>query len=317
MANKIELKVDFTDFWPGFDKKDNFFYNLLVENFTVTISDTPDLLFYSVYTFEHLKYTNCTKILYTGENQRPDFMLCDFAFSFDYSSRNRNYRLPLYALWGDLTALINRQVNAREVLSRKEKFCCFVVSNGGCEIRNDFFNNLSKYKQVDSGGKYLNNIGAPITNKSEFIRKYKFVISFENESYPGYTTEKVYEPLLEHCVPIYWGNPLVEKDFNTNSFINCHDYPSFKEVINKIIEIDNDDEKYMQYINEPAFKDDKLNDLLKKENIVAQLDQIVTFHFNGRFKARQRLQPAYLLMKAVIQKINAAKTITKKIIRWK
>lgn len=307
MTDKIELKIDFADFWPGFDKKNNFFYNLLSQKFTVIISDKPDLLFYSVYTTEHLNYKDCTKILYTGENQRPNFRLCDFAFSFDYSEDIKNYRLPLYALWGDLTQLVDRQIDARATLNSKKKFCCFIVSNGGCEVRNNFFHELSKYKHVDSGGRFLNNIGGPVENKSEFIKEYKFVISFENESYPGYTTEKVYEPLADHCIPIYWGNPLVGQDFNTKSFINCHDFSSFSDVIDKIKEVDNNDDLYMQYLKQPVLINNELDKLLSKENVLRRLEDIVAFHADGKYETRQRIQPFYLKLKGIERKMKSAK----------
>ena len=72
----------------------------------------------------------------------------------------------------------------------------------------DFFVKLSKYKQVDSGGRTLNNIGGPVEDKMEFIKDYRFVISFENAEYPGYTTEKIIQPMFVDSIPIYWGNPL-------------------------------------------------------------------------------------------------------------
>ena len=37
-------------------------------------------------------------------------------------------------------------------------------------------------------------------------------IAFENSSFPGYTTEKIFEPMLEGSIPIYWGNPRVDED---------------------------------------------------------------------------------------------------------
>ena len=43
------IKINFTDFWGGFDKTDNYFYNLLKQNFNIEISDNPDFLFYSVF----------------------------------------------------------------------------------------------------------------------------------------------------------------------------------------------------------------------------------------------------------------------------
>ena len=45
-----------------------------------------------------------------------------------------------------------------------------------------------------------------VSNKMDFIKDYKFVISFENSSNPGYTTEKLIEPMLVNSIPIYWGN---------------------------------------------------------------------------------------------------------------
>ena len=85
----------------------------------------------------------------------------------------------------------------------------------------------------------------------EFLKPYKFNIAFENTSYPGYTTEKVMEPMVVGTLPIYWGNPLINMDFNTKSFINWHDYGSDEAVINKLIELDQNDQKYRNMLSEP------------------------------------------------------------------
>ena len=45
------------------------------------------------------------------------------------------------------------------------KFCNFVASNGNCQERNDFVSKLSKYKKVDCGGRWMNNIGYSVSNK--------------------------------------------------------------------------------------------------------------------------------------------------------
>ncbi|TSD65869.1 glycosyltransferase [Inquilinus sp. KBS0705] len=316
--SKTALKINFSAFWPGFNKTDNFFYNLLAEKYEVTISEQPDIYFYDAFDTGHIKY-NCTKVFFTGENVRPDFMLCDFAFSFDYPVTKRNYRLPLYALYHDVTTLINRPVDAEAILKSKTKFCCFLVSNAGSEIRNSFFQELSKYKQVDSGGRAFNNIGYFVDDKWAFIKDYKFVIAFENTSYPGYTTEKIYEPLINSCVPIYWGNPLVEKDFNTKAFINCHEYASFEDVIKRIIEVDNNDELYKQYLTQPVFTNNVLNDDVKKENIAARLNEIVAYHFNGKIKLHQKIRPAYFLVKNTARNLNTQfailKTIPKRVLK--
>ena len=93
-----------------------------------------------------------------------------------------------------------------------------MTSNPYSQKRIGFFKELSKYKKVDSGGKVLNNVGGCVEDKLEFIKDYKFVISFENSAHPGYTTEKIVDPLAMNCIPIYWGNPYVARDFNNKRF---------------------------------------------------------------------------------------------------
>ena len=90
---KKEVKINFIDFWPNLNKTNNYFYNLLSEYYIVKIDKNPDLIFYSCFGQEHLKY-KCKRIFFTGENIRPNFMGCDFAFSFDIVSRKNHYRLP-------------------------------------------------------------------------------------------------------------------------------------------------------------------------------------------------------------------------------
>ncbi|MGF1924715.1 MAG: glycosyltransferase family 10 domain-containing protein [Bacteroidia bacterium] len=303
------IKVKFVDFWPDFDMPNFIFYYLLTRTYKVEVSEQPDLLFYSLNGNNHTKYT-CTKIFYTGENIRPDFKDCDFAFTFDYSKNNKNYRLPLFALYDDVSKLINRKLDVEKVLKSKSKFCCFVVSNPSSKIRNDFYHNLSKLKHIDSGGRLYKNIDYEIIHKRDFIRDYKFVIAFENTSYPGYTTEKIFEPLLEDCVPIYWGNPLVANDFNTKRFINCHDFSSFEEVMKHILKVDEDDQLYLQYLSEPAFNNDELDPNLKEDRILQKLEEIVSFHQNRGVltKILQKLRPLYSYPKALYLKKIALKT---------
>ena len=303
--SKPVIKIKFTDFWPDFDLPNFMFYKLLLENYEVIISDQPDLLFYSAYGNKHSTF-KCTKVFFTAENVRPDFNACDYAFSFDHHVNKRNYRLPLYALYDDASKLINRKINAKEILKNKKKFCCFVVSNPACIIRNNFFTDFSKLKHIDSGGKLFNNMVGLIENKREFIKDYKFVIAFENSSFPGYVTEKIFEPFLENSIPIYWGDPLVGRDFNTRSFINCHDFASFGDVMNHVLEIDADDEKYMQYLKEPVFKNDELNEFVKKDNIVKRLNYIIAYNNSKSFKLKkyQEIRPVYCFFKEQIEKIK-------------
>lgn len=92
-----------------------------------------------------------------------------------------------------------------------------------------------------------------VQGKMDFISNYKFTIAFENNIFRGYTTEKLYQPFQVNSIPIYSGNPDVLEDYNPKAFINVADYKNFDEVIEKVIELDNNDELYMQMLREPVY----------------------------------------------------------------
>ena len=269
-----KIKVNFVDFWPGFNATDNYFYNLLKKNFCVEISDKPDYLFFSVFGSENNLYS-CIKIYFSGENIGPDFNKCDYSMCYDFLEDTRHLRLPLYILYDGYYNLINKNVS-ESLFNRK--FCNFVYSNINCQTRNSFFQKLSSYKKVDSGGRCLNNIGYFVADKLFFQSNYKFSISFENEAYrtnrDGYTTEKIMQPMLVNSIPIYWGNTLIFKDFNTKSFINYHDFKSEDDVIEHIILLDNNEEEYMNTLSEPWLNGNAVPEDLKEENIVKFLYKI-------------------------------------------
>ncbi|MCA1993354.1 MAG: hypothetical protein LDL41_15135 [Coleofasciculus sp. S288] len=235
---------------------------------------------------QEFKKYQCIRIFYTSENVRPNFRECDYAFSYDYGNNINNYRWPLYGQYrsdlglpfvgvGDVHPLVKDETfDPVKILKEKNQFCNFVYSNRHAKRREKFFHKLSKYKRVDSGGKYLNNMGGYVKNKLEFLKPYKFTIAFENSSYPGYTTEKIYQPMLVHSLPIYWGNPLIYQDFNTKSFLNYHEFESEEALIEKIIEIDQNDDLYIKYLKQPYFVDNKVNQFADPERLLKHFDYI-------------------------------------------
>ena len=269
-----KIKINFSDFWGGFNPYDNYFTNLLREEFEVEISDNPDFLFFSLFGNSHNNY-NCKKIFYTGENIAPPMDYCDYAFSFDYMDDVRNYRLPHYLLYDGYYNLVNKKVD-ESLINRK--FCNFLVNNGGCEQRNNFFHKLSKYKTVDSGGSLFNNLGYQVNGKRPFQAQYKFTIAYENNAYRpqwiGYTTEKIMEPMTINSIPIYWGNPRIDLEFNTKSFINYYDYKSEDDMIEHIIELDKNDDKYFELLKNNWFINNTIPEANKIENIKAFLYKI-------------------------------------------
>jgi hypothetical protein len=248
------LKIKFVDFWPGFDSSNNYFYTILGGPDEVELSDNPDILFFSNFGNEHKNY-KCYRVFFSSENERPNYFITDIALTFDFSNNKNHFRLPLYVLYAHQYKVnpytLSKKLTQQELSQwKKRKFCCFVVSNGQSKERVNFFNFLSSKEKVDSGGKFLNNVGGPVTDKLSFIKDYKFVISFENSSYPGYTTEKILEPMLVNSIPVYWGNPLVYNDFNYRTYINVQSIEHYNAVYQKMKEIESSDELILQYLQD-------------------------------------------------------------------
>lgn len=260
-----KIRLDFCDFGPNFSKTDFFLYKLLQERFDVELCDQPDFLIYCCGGQTHQLHT-CVKVFFSGESDIPDFRECDYSLATAKLDDPRHLQYPNYVHYGDPNEIIKRNDDPEKTMAAKTKFCSFIISGyhpRKNRNRVDFFQRLSKYKQVDSGGKLFNNIGGPIPGgsrgKIDFLRQYKFNIAFENRRLPGYTTEKIFEPMIARCLPIYWGNPEINEEFNPRSFLNAADFPSEEALIEKIIELDNDDAKYLEYVRQPYFHNDTPN----------------------------------------------------------
>lgn len=275
MSNPVNapfITIDFTDFGHAQSKTDYVFFKILKERFPVRVTDNPDFLIYSNNSNIHRLYS-CKKIYWTSEVYAPNWRECDYALTHHILDDPRHLRWPLYALWVKPGDLVRQPKEAEHWRPRKTKFCCFFSTylNRKTEHRGRFFHLLSRYKHVDAAGRALNNIGYELPfdpqAKLEFMKPYKFYMAFENESVPGYTTEKIAEAMLARCVPIYWGNPRVVEDFNPKSFINANDFPTLEALAERVAEVDRNEALYLEYLREPFFHGNQPNEYFDHNRI--------------------------------------------------
>ena len=276
-----KLRLGFAD---TFDGTKEYFTHLLSQRYEIVRDDQrPDYLIFGDRNFgeSNLRYENCVRIFYTGENQRPSDYRCDFAISFDHPTSNSMFRLPLYLIYEyDHKIKHNREARHEDDFDKK-KFCSFVVKNPGCKYRNDYFNILSSvYKQVDSAGPLFNNMDGgwrpqSVVEKVKFMGNYRFNLCFENSSYPGYCTEKLFEALCAKTIPIYWGSPTASLDFNPKAFLNRYDYASDQEFIEKIVQLDNNKNAYNYMYMQPMFRDDEFIRNFNPDNFLDWFQQNV------------------------------------------
>jgi hypothetical protein len=255
------IRLQFAGFWDSFDPADNYFTRLLSRRYRLELCADPDFLIFAYVGRRRRDYRryDCVRIFYTGENIAPDWSACDWAFSFEHCGHPRHFRLPHWPFYVDPAALVKPpSYDPAAILARKSRFCAFVVSNPLCRMRNDFFRRLSRYRPVDSGGRVLNTLGHRVADKQAFLQDFKFTIAFENESHPGYTTEKVVEPMLADSIPIYWGDPLVGRDFDTRSFLSAHDSATIDDLVDRVVAVDRDPSLHLALLGRPWYRDNRV-----------------------------------------------------------
>jgi len=301
ILNKKKLRVFFTDFWHNFKLEDNYFYHLLSQKYSLEIdSKNPEILFHSVDYFDredHKKYNNgfTKKIFFTGENIKPNFKETHFSFSFSEDLDPKNYRLPLWVLfinWFDLNNNIKQRdpsylISPDNLTNKRPRkfiskpfFCSFIASKPQGE-RVNFVPELDNEKKVHSLGRLYSNSFMKINGRGDekkklnYMKMFKFNISFENEVSPGYVTEKILHSFAANSIPIYWGDKKVKDDFNKDSFLYCGDYKSNDLLIENILKIDSKKSLSLDYLNEPIFKNNKIPEFCLPESVLNFLTEII------------------------------------------
>ncbi len=260
---KRTIKVKFLGTYnQGERVKNNTLYQILSEQYDLQLCDDPDYIIVTPLDkpFNYANY-DCIRILFTGENFSPDFNVFDYAITCDdISFRDRFYQFQQFNDNGWALAASQKHLNIPDdFLETKKYFCDFIYKNAqGQPVREAMFHALSKYKRVESGGTWLNNmpdghvIGWP-DEKQIFQKRCKFTIAIDSMQYPGFITEKITNAFMNRTIPIYCGAPDVEEIFNPKAFINIANYSSLEEVVEYVKYLDTNDDAYMAMLREPAF----------------------------------------------------------------
>lgn len=186
----------------------------------------------------------------------------------------------------------------------KPRFCCFVVSNPGCQQRNKFFElmckklgqdspDVDKHKRrVDSLGQYMRNVGVDfiVPNRMDqeeyfkLLRTYRFMITFENHALAHYQTEKIFNAFMAGTVPVYWGDPFIDRVYDTRTFISVPPHESFtkqfnnyRNAIEHIAELEADPVKYISMFDHtPVPNADREDERLHNNlHIISNIGKIV------------------------------------------
>lgn len=235
----------FRNFWPDFDKNQNFWTTLFSlpafmpfkEKVCVTSVFTESGLFkkslhyFSRYTGNSggKKYTQIYEyrhpdplngflnIWFSAENLRPPTSGYDISISFDPSDADiavPNIYLPYWLYncdWNMGPRLDLRQgaPNINELQSSLSRG----NSSGRTKFCCAFFNNLNPERRrvlaclgkIGDVDVFGSAVGKIVESKIEIASNYQFMYCPENSYFPGYVTEKLFESQRSGCVPIWSG----------------------------------------------------------------------------------------------------------------
>jgi len=303
--DKKTIKVKFI----GFDPKDgNPLDFILFKNTTISskydfeVSEEPEFVFYQPFfrLCDLCKYENAVKIFITGEPLHPDLNFFDYHFGFDNNPTNERTCYFPHFLW-DYNGLTDINYDeAKEIIKKKEHFCDFIYGHEiQDELRKHYFDLLNSYKRVEAAGKYLNNqeLGKTVhyefnnPSKLELQNKCKFSLCIQWVDFPWFINEKIIHSFKANEIPIFYGTETVKDIFNPKRFIFINDFNNDEELLQRIIELDKDDEKFAKVLSQPIYNE-KGYDKKVLNNAISFLDKILS---SGKIVRNQQYGPNLFL----------------------
>lgn len=299
-----KIKIKHMGYWSGFIPRQDPIYGILQKYYEVETSDDPDYLIIGPFA-KPSDYcgTRQVRIMFSEENYIPDFNVIDYAISpypIRFGDRHHSRPVCMEPAFNWLS-LQNKDRNySADILKEKLFFANFIASHDSeYGYRSEFYRKLSEYKRIESAGSFLNNMegGEKVQwldgTKFSLQKKCKFTMCFESTNHFGFVTEKITDAFRTDTIPVYYGSPTVSEIFNPRAFINCGDYPTWEAAIERIIELDQDDEKYLAMLREPI-----LNDPALPERSQEEFEQFIRHIFDQPLETAYRRSRVYAAKKS-------------------
>ena len=286
----VPVRVAFRDFWPGFSLASFHAAHpyLKLKYELIACRRRPDVHFVSVFSPAGVVRNPAPlavprdgrpTVFYTGERVAADLRRFDWSISFDESS-GRNLYLPewvrhLNRLGLTPSSLVRR--NARPAAARSARSGCAYIFRHRVPRREAFFDRLAARMEVVSPGDSRNNYWRIVqtpAQKAAFLRHFRFNIAFENEPFPGYLTEKIADAFIAGCVPIYHGDPHVERTFSPAAFIHVRGESDYEEAVERILALDGNPTLLGKMQNAAPLVDNRLPEYATHDYAMAFFERI-------------------------------------------
>lgn len=280
------MKIFIHGFWDGFIENTDpvnalffldFFSKLFETKMELGNIQDSELLLESIFkhdTFVHSKKWKNT-FLFSGENRiHPWYKKYDCVLWGKKNSENI-INFPQFIPY--LSCCNDYPIQKKQITKIPPKKICAIITNPNGTERNWILEKIEEKISIDYGGNYKKNIPIiqEVYNTEAFLEKiseYKCIITMENSRGETYITEKITHGFRAGIIPIYWGSIHVNDYFNKDRFICMNDSDKIHENIDNIIDILQNDDKYLKMVNNPIDQtirsiDDIINDIRNLLNL--------------------------------------------------
>jgi hypothetical protein len=219
------IRLYFNGFWNDFRPSQSYLYHLASHaaidlSLGLEIVDDPcqaDVSIHSCFDLAHLdNVLHTTRVLYLGENLRPDYSLFDYSITSDTCKYNgRNSYLPVWQIFYYDRFHTDLNQKFADVITEVVRRCSAAAipwENRDIEVSYVANNNVPKrvavISKLQSFGIPIQIYGSsfrPLQDKPQLYGRSRYVLCPENSFYPGYITEKILEPIFCGCMILYEG----------------------------------------------------------------------------------------------------------------
>jgi hypothetical protein len=204
----------------------------------------------------------------------------NLSMGYEYIQHPNYVRFPLWMMYfvkpeaslASLQAQID-SINAPtyRTAPQRTRFACQISHHDKNGIRKKLISLCNQIENVTCAGNFMNNTqelhNSYADNKLAYLKNFKFNICPENYSSKGYVTEKIIDAFVGGCIPIYWGG--ASKDSIEPEIINPESFLYYQEgkeelLLAQIQELWTDEEKYLEFISRPPFKENAAHIIWQK-----------------------------------------------------
>lgn len=259
VENSAPVRLSFEKLWGHSESFDIYLSQLLplMNSMEVQANDQADIVFSST---PDLGDGNVRQVYFDVTGATQDVSTSELVVSSLLAAADGGYlRLPEWATlidWSnnqsaELVSIKKLYLSRIALLDRKRTGLVAVFANE----HNDRLQAVAEQLFIQEENNQVISI-TPETSHQDcmaYLQECRFCLIDDQDGVPGFGSKKLLQALAAGTVPIYYGYPEIDQEFNTQAFINGHEFASLSELGEHVRQVADDAQLYNAYLSEPIF----------------------------------------------------------------